>query len=133
MRTAGSARQRERGFGLTVGTACGVLAALSRWHGRTLVSAVAATAGAALVVLALLAPASLRTLNAGWTRLAHGMAWINTRIVLSVVFLLILTPLGLLLRLGGWDPLRRRRGSSSPGWVPSSPRRRDTRHYEKLY
>jgi hypothetical protein len=41
-------------------------------------------------------------------RLGEGLAWINTRIILGVVFYGVVTPIGLVMRMFGHDPMRRR-------------------------
>ena len=48
-------------------------------------------------------------------------------------FFLIMTPIGVVKRLLGWDPLDRRSGSRGSYWKPYSERQRDPRHYEKMY
>jgi hypothetical protein len=40
--------------------------------------------------------------------LGHGLGWINSRVILSLVYLLVLQPIALVMRLCGHDPLRRR-------------------------
>lgn len=59
-------------------------------------------------------PLRVATVRA-WYRLLHPLALLLTLGGLAAVYFLILTPLGLLLRLFGYDPLRRRgpRSSSS--------------------
>ncbi len=37
--------------------------------------------------------------------LAEAMAYVSTRIILALVFFLVLTPIGLIKRAMGWDPL----------------------------
>ena len=129
--TAGNGQ--ERSFGLTVGTVAGLLASVSLWRGRSGVAAALALTAVTLVGTALWAPAVLRGPRAGWMRLAHGLAWVNTRVLLTTLFVGLLTPVGLVLRLGRWDPLGRRRRAEGTGWVAYPERRRDPHHYEKLY
>jgi hypothetical protein len=50
----------------------------------------------------------LKKLWEGWKRFAHAFGRVQTVILLSVFYILILCPLGLLFRLFGWDPLRSR-------------------------
>lgn len=64
--------------------------------------------GGLLCLMAVVAPTSLRGFYRVWTRLGMVLGWINTRIILTLVFALIITPLGLLLRLLGKDPMGRR-------------------------
>lgn len=43
-----------------------------------------------------------------WNKLAHILGWINTRIILTLVFYLFLFPLAFLYKLIGKDPLQRK-------------------------
>lgn len=74
-----------------------------------------------------------RILRAWWMQLAHALGWINARIVLSAIFFLVFMPVGLIARLVGWDPLRRRWPSGQSGWVPYPERHQDPTHYERMY
>ncbi len=64
-------------------------------------------------------------------KFGHVMGFINTRILLGLVFYLILTPLGVLMRLFGWDPMQRRLGQNTSYRVPS--RDKDQRHFERPF
>jgi Saxitoxin biosynthesis operon protein SxtJ len=61
-----------------------------------------------LVVPALAAPRALAPVYRVWMALGEVLAWINTRIILGVVFYGVVTPIGLAMRLVGHDPMRRR-------------------------
>lgn len=50
----------------------------------------------------------LKFLYEAWMKFAHALGWVNTRIILSIVYFLIFTPLALIFRLIGKDPLERR-------------------------
>lgn len=41
-----------------------------------------------------------------WMKLAEGLGWVNSRILLGLVFFLLLTPIALLVRLFRKDPLQ---------------------------
>ncbi|MBD3403457.1 hypothetical protein GF420_11215 [candidate division GN15 bacterium] len=58
----------------------------------------------------------LRRLWAGWKRIALKIGRFNTMVLLGLFYFLILSPLGGLFRLFGWDPLHRRRGNRSTSW-----------------
>lgn len=62
---------------------------------------------AALVLISLAIPKVLGPLHRAWMFLGHILGWINTRIILGIIFLLIFTPTALLFRLLGKDPMRR--------------------------
>ncbi len=52
-------------------------------------------------------PPALRVLYRLWTWLGQILNWINTRIILSVLFFLFFTPIGLVMKVLGKDPLWR--------------------------
>jgi hypothetical protein len=60
-----------------------------------------------LVLVSLIAPKALGPLNRAWLFLGHILGWINTRIILGIIFLVIFTPVALVYRLLGNDPLQR--------------------------
>jgi hypothetical protein len=61
-----------------------------------------------LVALGLVAPLSLGLPYRLWMKLGHALGWVNTRLLLCIIFYLMITPMGFLMRLFGWDPMRRR-------------------------
>ncbi|HKY64649.1 MAG TPA: SxtJ family membrane protein [bacterium] len=78
-------------------------------------------AGSPLILLGLIVPAWLRPLHFLWMKLAEGLGWINTRIILAILFFLIFTPLALIRRLLGKDPLGLRREESATYWRQAAP------------
>jgi hypothetical protein len=54
-----------------------------------------------------LLPATLAPVHRVWMKLAHGLGWINTRIILSAVFFLLFFPFGVIMRLVAKDPMAR--------------------------
>ena len=41
-----------------------------------------------------------------WMLLGHTLGWINSRIILGLVFILILQPIAFIMKIFGYDPLR---------------------------
>jgi hypothetical protein len=124
----------EREFGLVVG---GVFVLLGGWwlyRGKfPNVAPVVLPLGSLLVLLGLIWPRALMLPNRAWMLLAEGLSFVTTRIILAIVFFLVVTPIGLVKRLSGWDPLSRRGARSTSYWKPYSERQRDPRHYEKMF
>ncbi len=60
-----------------------------------------------LGTMAVAIPRALRPVYYGWMRLALLLGRITTPIVLGIAFYLVLTPMGLLMRVFGNDPMRR--------------------------
>jgi hypothetical protein len=124
----------EREFGLVVGSVFVLLGGWWIYRGKFVsVAHVFLPLGALLVVFGLLWPRVLVLPNRAWMLLAEGLSFVTTRIILAAVFFLVVTPIGVLKRLSGWDPLNRRGARSESYWKPYSERQRDPRHYEKMY
>lgn len=62
--------------------------------------------GGILGVWALLIPNSLKWFYKGWMSIALVIGWINTRIILAIVFYIIITPMGLIMRIFGKNPVK---------------------------
>jgi hypothetical protein len=124
----------EKEFGLIVG---GVFVLLGSWwlyRGKFLNAAyILMVAGAALVLFGVIAPRLLIVPRKLWMKLAEGMSYISSRIILAIVFFLVLTPIGVIKRAMGWDPLQRRSGSRDSFWQPYPERQHNPHHYEKMF
>jgi hypothetical protein len=106
-----------RRFGLTVGGVFLFLGCLSWWRGHEVVPRVLWTLGAPLVVLGLVAPTLLAPVERGWMAMAEVVGRFNTRVILSVLFFVVITPVGWVRR---WrqDPLNRRMHDGQPSnWL----------------
>ena len=100
--------QQLRKFGLVVGGVWLVLGGVATLrHHRGIATQACLAAGAALVMLALLAPRALIPVERVWMRLAAILGWINARVLLSALFVLVFVPLALMRRLLGKDSLDR--------------------------
>ena len=124
----------ERDFGLLVG---GVFLALGGWwlyRGKYLaLSFLLLSAGAALAILGAVYPKALVVPNRLWMGLAEAMGFVMTRVILGIVFFLFVTPIGLVRRMFGGDPLNRPARNAESYWKPYTERRADPKHYEKMY
>jgi O-antigen/teichoic acid export membrane protein len=97
-----------RSFGFTVG---GIFALIGFWP--LVVRAEdprwwALVVAVCLVVPAVVFPRSLVWIYKGWMAVGHVMGWINTRIILGMVFYVIVTPIGIFRRWLGKDPMGRK-------------------------
>jgi hypothetical protein len=122
----------ERAFGISVGTVLVLVAAYLFWRGRLPAAQVLFGVGAVLVLLGYLQPRWLKYPSAAWWKFAMVLGYVNARVILTLIFSLVLVPLGVVWRLIGRDPLARRR-ASWPGWSPYPPRYRDRTHYTRMF
>ena len=58
------------------------------------------------LILAILRPGILLYPYRSWMKLGIILGWLNSRIILGLVFLIVLQPIALIMRLFGHDPLR---------------------------
>ena len=50
-------------------------------------------------------------------KFAHALGWVNTRIILTLVYLLVMTPLALIFKVVGKDPMNRKFGGQDSYWI----------------
>lgn len=123
---------RERSFGVTVGAVLCGIALLLAWRGRVGRAELLGAIGVVLFTLGRLAPSLLKYPSDAWWTLAAVLGWINARVLLSLLFFLVLTPVGLVWRLTGKDPLARNRASWR-GWSNYPERYRNPRHFDRMF
>ncbi len=94
-----------RRFGLPVGGAFLFFAAAARWRGHPTIATVLAVLGGALSVSGMVIPTFLGPVERAWMTLAHRISKVTTPIVMGLMYLLVLTPVGVLRRTFGGNPM----------------------------
>jgi hypothetical protein len=123
---------KERSFGISVGPVLMAIAAYLAWRGRTTPASVTGGIGVMLTILGLTAPMLLKWPAAVWWKFALVLGYVNARVILTIAFVIVLTPIGLLWRMINHDPLSRRR-KNWPGWSPSPARFKNPDHFNRMY
>jgi hypothetical protein len=122
-----------RKFGLTVGGAFAVLGLISWWRGHEMPPRVLWTLATLLMVPGLVAPALLGPVQRGWMRFAQALGHVNTRIILTLLFYVVFTPIGLVMRLFR-DPLHRSlKEKSDSNWVRRTSAAVEQASYERQF
>ena len=127
-----TSRKQLRRFGVMVGFALLVVVALLAWRGGWTVGAGArgfAVGGGALIIFGLAAPRVLLPLYRLWMGLALVLGHVMTRVLLTLVFFLVVTPIGLVRRVARRDPIEK---SAEPGLATYWIKRGDTPDRERL-
>ena len=123
-----------RRFGLTVGGMFLVLGALSRWRGHVWPPIVFWTLGGLLLAPAVVLPGWLRPVQRAWMGLGAVLGEVNGRILLTLVFYLVLTPVGFILRRFVRDPLDRTLDDGRPSaWIPRAREPVERARYEQQF
>jgi hypothetical protein len=100
---------------------------------RTGVAMVLALFALTIGSLGLARPDWIRRIYVGWIILAFPIGWTVSQVMLAVIFFGLFTPIGLLFRLLGRDPLHRIRQPESESYWVSKPTPTDVRRYFKQF
>ena len=68
--------------------------------------------GFPLFILGVFAPKRLHYPYKIWIKIGYFLGFINSRIILGIIFYFLLFPLSMIMKLGGYDPLRKKKNSS---------------------
>jgi hypothetical protein len=83
--------------------------------------------------LGLLRPEWLRFVYVGWMILAFPIGWTVSQVMLAVIFYGLFTPIGLVFRIMGRDPLERTRQSNRESHWKAKPTPTDLKRYFKQF
>ena len=122
-----------RKFGITIGVFLMVISGLLFWRGKDSFE-ILLVSGLVLCVLGLTIPFILKPINWIWMVIAIILGWIMTRVILSLLFFIVITPIGLFSRLSRdgfldlkWDK------SKSTYWNHRNTEQRNNEGYEKQF
>ena len=65
--------------------------------------------GPPLLFIAIFKPTYLYYPYKFWMKLGHVLGWINSRVILGLVFIVVLQPIAFVMKLFGYDPLRKKK------------------------
>ncbi|MFZ5950633.1 MAG: SxtJ family membrane protein [Candidatus Rifleibacteriota bacterium] len=94
-----------RTFGLSVGIVFGLIALYPLFKGES-IRAWAAIIGTSLIAPAIFFPPLLELPFKAWQVIGHALGWLNTRIILSVLYFAAIVPVSLVLKIFGREPLK---------------------------
>ena len=111
----------DRSFGLWFALIAAIVGLLPL-RSRHPIRVWALIAAGIFLLCSLLAPRTLRPLNQIWTRIGELLGKVVNPIVMSVVFLIAVTPIAVLARIFGKDLLRLRTDAAADSyWIPRDP------------
>ncbi|MDD5431406.1 MAG: SxtJ family membrane protein [Candidatus Omnitrophica bacterium] len=79
-------------------------------------------------------PLALKPIYITWMKLAFVLAWVNTRLILTIIFYLVFTPIGLILKLFKVDLLEKKMDKkASTYWKSKEEVKFDPSLYERQF
>ena len=128
-----SGKSDLRKFGITMGIVLILLGGLFLWREKGYYFYFFIIA-AAFVVPGLAVPFVLKPIHAVWMTMSIILSWIMTRVILSVLFYLVVTPTRLLAKLLGKQFLDLKIDkNASSYWIPKKELKLDKADYEKQF
>ena len=94
---------------------------------------VLAIAAGLLIVVYYLVPPLQRPLHRGWMFSVMPIGWIVSHLLLSVIYYLLLTPIGLIMKAVGYDPMRRKLEPNRETYWVNRQKSEDPQRYFKQY
>jgi hypothetical protein len=111
----------DRAFGLVFAGMFLLIAVLPLLHGKPL-RWWSIGIGAVLALVALVKPMLLTGLNRLWMKLGVLLGKVVSPIALGILFYIVITPIGVVIRLSGKDPLRLKFDPDAESyWIPREP------------
>ena len=83
-------------------------------------------------VVALIRPVLLGPVNNVWLKISDVLGWVNTRLVMGIMFFLLIAPIGILMRLFGKDTLNNKLSEKESSYRIIT-KVRDKKHLEKPF
>ncbi len=111
-----------------------ILASAFFWYrGRMTTAVVAVSIAIILSLIGLFIPKLAKLFHRGWMRFAFALGYINSRILLTLIYLILFVPYGIVSRLFGRDPLQIRKKESETYWNPRVASRQTKEQFERLF
>jgi len=89
-------------------------------------------AAVVFAVAALIRPVLLGPVNSVWLKISDVLGWVNTRLVMGIMFFLLIAPIGILMRLFGKDTLDNKLSAKTTSYRVIT-KVRDKNHLEKPF
>ena len=82
------------------------------------------------LILGILKPTALKLPYKIWMKIGNILGWINSRLILGIVFIIVLQPIALFMKIFGYDPLRNKNNNKK---TYREITKNNTIDYEKIF
>jgi hypothetical protein len=126
-------KKELRTFAITLFIALSILGGILFWR-RGNVALIPLGIGLVLLVTGLLRPGILRPVHKAWMILALALGFITSHLILAIIYYLVFTPLGLIMRSLRKDPLQRKYDQEAATyWTKKEKKPFSKTQYEKMF
>ena len=127
-----SSKKEIKSFGITIGIVLFIISGVLIYYDKDVYQLIAILASA-FIGLGLILPILLKPIYFIWMVFAAILGWIMTRVILSLVFYLIITPIGLITKMIGEDFLAIKKKNSDSYWNHRDSSKELYQDYEKQF
>jgi len=121
-----------RSFGITIGIILFIISAVLFYYDKSSYQIIAYIGGG-FISLGLIIPILLKPIYILWMTFAVILGWVMTRVILSLVFYIIITPIGIITRLLGEDFLDLKKIKADSYWNNRDSSEELNQNYEKQF
>ena len=125
-------RKELRQFGVTLIVGFALLAGLLYWRGKVHFAYILGGVGILAGLLSIVTERPAKVIYKGWMTWGSFMGTVVTRIVLTFLFFVVISPVALFFRCIGRDALRLRKGTKDSYWQ-DLPKITDKSYYRRLF
>lgn len=124
-----------RNFGIALAVILGAIGSYRFYYKRQWDVALWLYAGGGMVIiLSFFAPLVIKPLYRIMTIVGYKIGWVNQRLILGILFYLLFTPIAVVFKLIGKDPLERKiEVETNSYWIPRKESSSDKKKYEQQY
>ena len=121
-----------RSFGFTIGIILFIVSGVLFYFGKESYQ-ITVIIASIFMGLGLIIPQLLKPIYFVWMTFAAILGWIMTRVILSIVFYLVMTPIGMITRMLGEDFLALKKNNSDSYWNHRNSNYETNQDYEKQF
>jgi len=130
---SGVSDAQARKTALIVAGAFLLLAAWNFYRHRVTVVMILGGVALGLILIGLLIPPAARAFHFGWMKFAAVLGYINSRVLLFLLFYFLITPYGRIAKLFGRDTLNRRARPRESYWISRENSRQTKEQFERSF
>ncbi|RJP22530.1 MAG: hypothetical protein C4527_21760 [Candidatus Omnitrophota bacterium] len=127
--------QDLRKFGIMMAVVLSIFGSIAIWRQYwTIFYVLGGIAGFVFLLPALLFPTMLQPVYRYWMKFAMALGWFNSRVILSLTFYLLFTPISFIQKLIGRDAMEREFPKKTDSyWIDRSQETYKPKHFEKQF